>query len=67
MAETNYRMMFAEALAEIDNGSPRGTSECYQFGSTWGCRPDCPVFQRGECELQAENEEMFVKEEINNA
>lgn len=32
-----------------------GNSECFAFGSTNGCSPDCPVFQRGECELYEEN------------
>lgn len=68
MAEQIYSnaAMFANTLAEMDDRLPRGTSECFNFGNCWGCRPDCPVFERGECELQAENEEMFEKEEINN-
>ena len=35
---------------------------CEKFGMIWGCKPDCPVFERGECELQEENEKMFKKE-----
>lgn len=62
MANTNYKMMFAEALTENDSRSGHFENECFKFGSTWGCRPDCPVFERGECEMQAENEEMFAKE-----
>lgn len=33
--------------------------ECVSFGMNHGCQPDCPVFQRGECETQAELEDQF--------
>jgi hypothetical protein len=36
-----------------------GANECIQFGINAGCAPECPVFMRGECEMQAENEALF--------
>lgn len=33
--------------------------ECFQFGIISGCHPYCPVFERGECEQQKENEIIF--------
>ena len=53
------RKLFAEAISEVDKHSGDIESECEKVGSTWGCKPDCPVFERGECELQEENEEKF--------
>ena len=55
------REIFSETVNELDNRSGHMESECEKFGSTWGCRPDCPVFERGKCELQEENEEKFSK------
>lgn len=37
-----------------------GANECIQFGINAGCAPECPVFQRGECEMQAENAALFA-------
>ena len=53
------RYLFAETVSGLDNRSGYIETECEKFGSTWGCKPDCPVFERGECELQEENEEKF--------
>lgn len=39
-----------------------GSSECMRFGMNDGCKPHCPVFMRGECEMQAENEAIFAEE-----
>lgn len=36
-----------------------GADECTQFGIMDGCKPECPVFSRGECCIQEENEEIF--------
>lgn len=55
----NTRKLFADTINELDSHSGHMESECERFGMTWGCRPDCPVFERGECELQKENEEKF--------
>lgn len=55
------RNLFTETITDLDNRSGHMESECERFGSTWGCNPDCPVFERGECELQEENEEKFSK------
>jgi len=35
--------------------------KCHQFGIWSGCRPDCPVFGRGQCELQEENTRTFLE------
>ena len=61
MAEQIYSnaAMLANTLADLDYRLPRGTSECFNFGSCWGCRPDCPVFQRGKCEIEKEVVEQF--------
>lgn len=37
--------------------------ECHRFGIQAGCKPECPVFSRGECEMQEENEKTFNAEE----
>ncbi len=41
-------------------------NECERFGMAWGCREDCPVFTRGECEIQEENELNFKLTEVIN-
>lgn len=56
---------FTYALADMNTShATHFENECEKFGMTWGCRPDCPVFERGECELQEENEEFFENEGI---
>lgn len=55
------RELFAETINDLSKHSGRMESECENFSTTWGCKPDCPVFERGECELQEENEEKFLK------
>jgi hypothetical protein len=42
--------------------SPAGSSECHVFGIVSGCHPDCPVYQRGECDVQELNREIFGEE-----
>ncbi|MFA6832077.1 MAG: hypothetical protein WCR36_07390 [Bacteroidaceae bacterium] len=37
-------------------------NECERFGMTWGCKPGCPVFEHGECEMKEENEKIFEEE-----
>jgi hypothetical protein len=39
-----------------------GSDECTQFGINDGCKPWCPVFERGQCEIQDENQEIFDSE-----
>ena len=58
----SLRQMFANTLADMGSHATHFENECERFGMTWGCKPDCPVFERGECELQEENEEMFEQE-----
>lgn len=55
----NNSMMFANTINEIGSFGVVGASECQNFGSTWGCRSHCPVFERGGCEIQQENELFF--------
>ena len=50
---------FAYTLNELNDGIAKTGDECFNYGITWGCDMDCPVFQRGECELQKENERIF--------
>lgn len=40
-----------------------GSDECTQFGIMDGCKPWCPVFERGACTIQDENEERFAADE----
>ena len=55
--------LFAETLVDMNtSNATHFESECEKFGMTWGCKPDCPVFERGECELQEENAKMFEDE-----
>ena len=37
-----------------------GGDECTQFGIHDGCKPWCPVFERGQCSIQPENEAIFA-------
>lgn len=38
-------------------------NECERFGMEYGCRPDCPVFERGECKDSFfVNLEMFIND-----
>ena len=55
---------FKNTLVEADLGASAycALGECGRFGIVSGCAPECPVFERGECELQKENEEQFVRE-----
>ena len=59
------KMDFADTITEMDLGAMAASvmSDCEKFGMTWGCRSDCPVFQRGQCkEVFMENIETFTKE-----
>jgi len=38
-------------------------TDCEKFGMDCGCREDCPVFIRGECEFQEENEKEFAEQD----
>ena len=57
----NTRKLFSDTIISLDNGMPKGITECDSFGMTWGCRDNCPVFERGECEIQEENKIAFEK------
>ena len=46
----------------LNEAGPHGfitSSECHNYGSVSGCDEECPVFIRGECEIQEENEKLF--------
>lgn len=55
----SLRSEWANTINTIGDHACLLGSECDRFGITWGCRPDCPVFERGECEIQEENEKYF--------
>jgi len=51
-------MLITGLFAREDIGMT--ANECYQHGMVRGCTIDCPVLQRGECELKdAENKELY--------
>lgn len=63
------RLKRERAAAEADTQRKRsydvwalngGGDECTQFGIMDGCKPWCPVFERGQCSAQEENEEAFA-------
>lgn len=43
-----------------------GSNECIRCGINEGCKPHCPVFMRGECEMQEENAAFFAMEDRRN-
>jgi hypothetical protein len=59
----NMKASFANTINELGSFGVVGASECHNFGSTWGCRIDCPVFERGECkDVYFDNIKMFIKD-----
>lgn len=36
-------------------------NECHRFGIMSGCHSNCPVYERGECEIQEENKKIFIE------
>lgn len=54
------KIEFAYTINNLDNGIYKTGNECFNYGITWGCDEECPVFQKGKCELQKENEK-FLK------
>lgn len=63
MEKLSSKIEFANSVCANDKGlSYANMTECERYGITWGCDRDCPVFQRGECEIQEENENIFNKE-----
>lgn len=65
--------LFANTVSDLESkgslcrkyggGLQLNMTECEKFGMTWGCREDCPVFVRKECEFQQENEQSFKRGE----
>lgn len=59
----NNKMIFANTINELGSFGVVGASECHNFGSTWGCRKDCPVFEEGNCkDAYFDNIKMFIKD-----
>lgn len=59
MITPTQKMDFARTINNYSDNAFLGLSDCEYFGMTYGCHPDCPVFLRGECEIQKENELLF--------
>jgi len=59
MSNSNL-ISFGNTLAESVSST---MSQCEKFGMAFGCRPDCPVFENQECEIQEENTESFAEVE----
>ena len=59
----NNKLMFSETLNSLDNGMPNVTDECFNYGILGGCDENCPVYKRGECELQEEVQESIKKKQ----
>ena len=58
--EGNYaKLNFGRALNEAGPNGFITSDQCHNYGSVSGCDSDCPVFVRGECEIQEENVEHF--------
>lgn len=50
---------FANEINMIGSNANLSANDCERFGMTWGCRSNCPVFEKGECQIQEENEHFF--------
>lgn len=56
---------FAETINTMGSNSCLLANECERYGMTWGCDEDCPVLNRGECELYSSVEEYFDEQKQN--
>ena len=57
----NTRTVFANSLNDLGSNGNLSANECERFGMAWGCKPNCPVFERGDCKDCAyENIDMFI-------
>lgn len=59
---SNSKAIFATTINELGaNGVI--ASECHNFGITWGCRYNCPAFEKGNCkDVFFENILSFTKD-----
>ena len=58
---SNYNgLNFAWTVNNLDDRLGKTGNQCFHYGSMFGCAPECPVFERGECELQDENRAQFI-------
>ena len=54
---------FANEIANLTGHYPKGMSDCYKLGMTYGCREDCPQLQRKECEIYEDVEDYLNQSE----
>lgn len=59
MTTSAQKMDFARTINDYGDSAFLGMTECEYFGMTYGCRSDCPVYVKGECEIQEENKLIF--------
>lgn len=52
------KMDFSRTISNAP-GDNHNHGECFYFGSMSGCHWDCPVLERGECEIQEEVERIL--------
>lgn len=52
----NYNKLRLGATLSSINGDNNNHGDCFDYGSVGGCDWDCPVLEKGECELQEEVE-----------
>lgn len=45
---------FINTLLDLDDSMPKGLSECEKYGMFSGCDENCPVLQRGDCNISEE-------------
>lgn len=50
MRSINSKSVFAKTINDLDSHLPKGRSDCFDYGSWYGCDGECPQLQRGECD-----------------
>ena len=59
--EAKYELLsFARTINDFNPSLPKGRSDCFDVGIWGGCGIECPVFVRGDCDV--ESPEDFVNE-----
>jgi hypothetical protein len=46
------KLSFAKTVNDHDNFLSKSRSDCFDYGSWYGCDCDCPVFRTGECKVE---------------
>lgn len=55
----NAKIDFANTLAlSLGTTAASIMTDCEKFGMSYGCKPDCPQLERGECEIYSCVEEL---------